>query len=73
LTFGATGAEQSLAFCGKDGEDINGDRLPDLVCHFYTRSTGFIPTDTVGVLLGKTMQGSPILGLEKIVVKPIGK
>lgn len=73
LTFGATGEEQSFASCDKEGEDVNGDRLPDLICHFHTRSTQFVPSDSVGILVGKTIQGSPIVGLEKIVVEPIGK
>lgn len=73
LTFGPTGDEQSFAFCDKEGEDVNGDRLPDLVCHFNTRSTQFLPSDSVGILVGKTIQGSPFVGIEKVVVKPIGK
>ncbi len=73
LTFGATGDEQSLGFCDKEGEDINGHRLPDLICHFKTRSTQFIPSDSVGILVGNTTQGSPFIGLEKVAVKPIGK
>jgi hypothetical protein len=32
LTFGRTGDEHSLIFCNP-GEDVNGDGLPDLVCH----------------------------------------
>ena len=73
LTFGATGDEQSLAFCAREGEDVNGDRLPDLACHFKTRTTQFLPSDAVGILVGKTIDGSPFIGIEKVVVKPMGK
>ena len=34
LRFGATGEEASLVRCGLAGEDVNGDGLRDLVCHF---------------------------------------
>ena len=34
LTFGHSGDEKSLAFCDPGGQDVNGDGLPDLVCHF---------------------------------------
>jgi len=68
LTFGRTGDEQSLAFCNAD--DINGDGLIDLVCHFETQSTGFEPGGTLGILKGRTSQGTPIIGQEAIVTVP---
>ncbi len=43
VTFGRTGYEDSLAFCNSDGEDVNGDGRPDLICHFSTQLTGFQP------------------------------
>jgi len=52
LTFGRTGDEKSLAFCHTNREDVNHDRLPDLVCFFHTSKTGFKPGDTFGVLKG---------------------
>ena len=70
LTFGRTGNEQSLAFCDTGGEDVNGDGLPDLVCHFETQSTGFQAGDTLGILMGKTVQGATIVGQEAIVIVP---
>jgi hypothetical protein len=70
LTFGRTGNEQSLAFCNTGGEDINGDGLPDSVCHFQTQLTGFQSADTVGILKGTTVQGAQIIGQEAIVVVP---
>jgi len=68
LTFGRTGDEQSLAFC--NAEDVNSDDLIDLVCHFETQSTGFAPGDTLGILKGKTSEGTPIIGQEAIVTVP---
>jgi CHRD domain-containing protein len=70
LTFGRTGNEQSLAFCNTGGEDVNGDGLPDLVCHFQTQLTGFQSGDALGILKGKTVQGSPIIGQEQISLVP---
>ena len=70
LTFGRTGHEKSLAFCNMGGEDVNGDGLPDLVCHFQTQATGFQSGDTLGILMGKTVGGTPIIGQEAIVIMP---
>jgi hypothetical protein len=70
LTFGRTGQEHSLDFCNTGGEDVNGDGLPDLVCHFDTQATGFHSGDTLGILMGKTFQGTPIVGQEAIVIVP---
>jgi len=70
LTFGRTGQEHSLNFCNTGVEDVNGDGLPDLVCHFDTQGTGFHSGDTLGVLMGKTFQGTPIVGQEAIVIVP---
>ena len=70
LTFGHTGDEQSLAFCNPHGRDVNGDGLLDLVCHFYKQKTGFQTGDTVGVLKGKTVTGTPIKGTDSIRIVP---
>ena len=70
LTFGHTGNEASLAFCNRDGEDVNNDGLPDLVCHFRTPLTGFVAGDTNAVLKGKTVTGTPIQGSEAIRTVP---
>jgi len=68
LTFGVTGEEASLAFCNPKGEDINGDRLKDLVCHFYTHETGFQCGDTEGILSGLTMDNVPIAGRDSVTI-----
>lgn len=70
VTFGATGNEASLAFCNRHGEDVNGDGLPDLVCHFFTPRTGFTSASTIGVLKGKTVSGAAIQGSEAIITVP---
>jgi hypothetical protein len=66
LTFGRTGDEQSLAFCNSKPEDVNGDGLLDLVCHFNTDKTGFQAGDAAGVLKGHTIEGKNIIGKDSI-------
>ncbi len=73
LTFGTAGDEDSLAFCNYRGEDINGDGLMDLVCHFYTQDTGFLCGDTEGVLKGMTMDGTPVEGRDSVKIVPCKK
>ncbi|MGI0021047.1 MAG: hypothetical protein ACREAY_11310, partial [Nitrososphaera sp.] len=68
LTFGRTGEEPSLAFCNSIPEDVNGDGLSDLVCHFNTRSTGFRSGDTLGILKGQTLDGVNIEGRDSVKV-----
>lgn len=70
LRFGRTGNEASLAFCNVNGQDVNGDGLPDLVCHFYTQKTGFQNGDTLGILTGTTMTGTLIRGTDKLSIVP---
>ena len=64
LTFGSTGNEPSLARCA--AEDVNGDGLADLVCHFYTQLTGFRAADTNAVLKGRTIGGVAFQGTDSI-------
>jgi hypothetical protein len=66
LTFGHQGDEESLAFCNPDGEDVNEDGLPDLVCHFYTKLTGFGCDDAEGILMGNTTDYIPIEGRDSV-------
>jgi hypothetical protein len=68
LTFGRTGDEASLAFC--NAEDVNGDHLLDVVCHFNTEATGFLVGDTRGVLKGDTRSGVPIEGADSVRIVP---
>jgi pimeloyl-ACP methyl ester carboxylesterase len=65
LTFGHTGDETSLDFCNP-GEDVNGDGLPDLVCHFGTQRTDFQPDDVAGILKGQTVDGFSLRGGDSV-------
>jgi hypothetical protein len=69
LTFGRTGDEGSLAFC-HGAEDVNNDGLQDLVCHFYTQEAGFQCLDAMGILRGKTVEGTPIEGSDSVKIVP---
>jgi hypothetical protein len=72
LTFGRTGDEPSLVFCS-GAEDVNGDGLQDVVCHFYTDDIGFQWGDTEGVLKGMTKDGMPIQGSDSVRINPCKK
>ena len=69
LEFGRTGNESSLAFCSSP-QDVNGDGLPDLVCHFTTQKAGFRSGDTQGVLTGRTTGGTSIRGTDSVAIVP---
>jgi hypothetical protein len=69
LTFGRSGYEHSLASCDTP-VDVNGDGLPDLLCHFTTRLTRFQIDDTEGVLRGRTLDDLLLEGRDSIKVVP---
>lgn len=71
LTFGRTGDEQSLAFCGASAEDVNDDGFLDLVCHFDTQACSFENGDTRGALKGTTIAGIPFVGSDAIRIVPV--
>jgi hypothetical protein len=62
LTFGRTGEEYSLKRCAKEGEDVNRDGYPDLVCHFDNEMAKFQRGDVSGVVKGKTKGAKPFQG-----------
>jgi hypothetical protein len=66
LTFGRSGDEPSLARCNPLPEDMNGDGLADVVCHFATQAAGFLSTDTEGVLKGRTVDGWQVRGSDSV-------
>jgi len=68
LTFGATGSEASLISCKKKGKDVNRDGLPDLVCNFSIRLSGLWPGSTVGILMGQTIDETPIAGSDSVTI-----
>jgi len=69
LTFGKHGNEESLVFCNQEGEDVNGDGLLDLVCHFDNQLTLLNnPKSSFGYLEGNTMDGTPLEGSDTITI-----
>jgi len=69
LTFGKHGSEESLVFCNEEGEDVNGDGLLDLVCHFDNQLTLLNnPKSSFGYLEGNTMDGTPLEGSDTITI-----
>lgn len=73
LTFGATGYEQSVRKCDKNGRDVNHDGKLDLVCHVDTQAANFGPNHTEGVLKG-TIGGRPFEGRSVLkVIPPVKK
>lgn len=72
LTFGATGDEPSWSRCTPQAVDLNGDGMPDRVCHFSNELAEFGPDSPEGVLKGTiTIDGNNIKfeghGLLKVV------
>ncbi|MFZ2951050.1 MAG: hypothetical protein WA003_16360 [Desulfuromonadaceae bacterium] len=69
-TFGRTGNEQSLAFCNSSPQDVNGDGIPDMVCHFNTEGTGFLPADTIGTLKAQKFNNQVVIGTDSVRILP---
>jgi hypothetical protein len=61
LKFGRKGNEESLGRCQKHGNDVNGDGMPDRLCHFDNEKTKFRPGDSEGILTG-TFKGKAFEG-----------
>ena len=69
LTFGAYGDEKTLRKCKRRLKDVNRDGVPDLVCKFRLRDTGFEADSTKAVLKGRTKGGKQFYGSDDISVK----
>lgn len=68
ISFGKTGSENSLVNCSPKTKDVNNDKLPDLICSFRVRNTGFGFGDTVAVLRFQSIEGAiPFEGRDTIV------
>jgi len=70
LTFGATGKESTLQRCNKDNVDLNGDGMPDLVCHFDNGASSFDEDSVEGIVMGTFGTGRRMFegrGLLKVV------
>jgi len=70
LTFGHSGNESSYLRCNKEYRDVDGDGLPDLLCHFDNGKTGFEPTDTAGKIKGRMTAGGQFEGQGWLKVVP---
>jgi len=57
LKFGRTGTEESWLRCAKEGADVNGDGLLDLVCHFDNEIADFHADTRAAILKGKLKSG----------------
>jgi hypothetical protein len=73
LTFGRSGDEPSLASCEEEGEDVNADGLPDLLCLFRTRKTGLLRGDTQGILKGNLLDARELIGADSVRIVPLGR
>ena len=62
LKFGSTGTEGSFIRCNPHGVDVNGDKLPDLICYFDFGKANFQPGDTQGIVTGTTNSGVDLEG-----------
>ncbi|MGH9509635.1 MAG: Kelch repeat-containing protein [Terriglobales bacterium] len=51
-------------------QDVNGDGLPDLVCHFDTAQFFIEVGESVAVLEGQTLSGQPIRGEDSVRIVP---
>ncbi len=51
-------------------EDVNGDGLPDFVCHVTTAQFMIEPGDSIAVLEAQTVSGEPIRGEDSIQIVP---
>ncbi len=71
LTFGRSGNEHSLLRCFKEYRDVNGDGLPDLLCHFDNQMTEFDPSDAAGKIKGRMAAGGQFEGQGYLKVVPV--
>ena len=56
-------------FCNENGEDVNGDGLLDLVCHFDNQMTVLVhPKYNYGNLRGYTVDGTPLEGMDIVTI-----
>ena len=70
VTFGATGDEDSLSHCNKQGKDVNGDGMLDRLCHFNNQDAGFTNESLEGIVRGRTALGTVFEGRGFLKVVP---
>jgi Tol biopolymer transport system component len=69
LRFGRTGTENSLSWCNDhEMKDLNNDGIPDLVCRYSIRASGFTNSDTLGILRFTDKAGTAYEGKDALVI-----
>ena len=70
LTFGFGGDEDSLSHCNKQGKDVNGDGMLDMLCHFNNVDAKFESDTLEGIVRGRTNMGTVFEGRGFLKVVP---
>ncbi len=65
LRWGPTGAEATVERCGAP-EDANGDGLLDLVCKFQLADADFSLGDSLGLVSGVLLDGTPFMSADQV-------
>jgi hypothetical protein len=68
LRYGPTGTEAPVVRCATEREDLNGDGLGDLSCKFNVADAGFRPGDTLAILTGTLVDGTPFMSADRVRV-----
>lgn len=67
LRFGKTGQETSFKWCSIIQLDLNHDGVPDLVCRFSIRTSGFSAGDKTAILRFKDNRGVAKEGRDRVI------
>lgn len=70
VRFGRSGEEQSLLRCNKEGLDVNGDGLLDLICFFDNEAIRWEGHETMGKIKGEAGDGLRFEGDGDLKVVP---
>jgi hypothetical protein len=54
--------------CATEREDLNGDGLGDLSCKLNVADAGFRPGDTLAILTGTLVDGTPFMSADRVRV-----
>lgn len=72
VRFGRSGEEKSLIRCNKEGLDVNGDGLLDLICFFDNEAIRWEGHETMGKIKGEAGDGLRFEGDGDLKVVPAG-
>lgn len=72
VTFGAKGTETGPVRCNANGQDVNGDGLPDMLCFFNNHTAGFKHDSLQAYVRGSTRAGVSFEGHGITKVKIVG-